>query len=166
MPAGRPRTATPSPEECIELGKDFVQWATEPTKEWRCLVGQWYCLKHGILKKDWKLLKQNPQFSPYYEMGMAALAKKALDGTMEKSFGHRYIRLYDQELVEAENDQAKFEADLRKIEEKKEDTKFVFEVNYANDSKRPIKIPSKTIPDRPVKKIERRNKKSNPGMAS
>lgn len=141
MRAGRPRTASPTPEECIELGKDFVQWCTEPTQEWRCLVGQWYSLKHGILKKDWKLLKLTPEFSPYYEQGMAALAKKAVDGTMEKSFGHRYIRLYDQELVQEENEQAIFAASLKKEEASKPPTEIVFKVNYSNDnSSNPVKI--------------------------
>ena len=114
MVAGRPRTVSPTPEECIELGKDLVAWATEETKEWRCLFQQWYSLKHGILRKDWKAMVQVPEFLPYYEMAQAALSKKSVDGTMEKTFGQRYIRLYDRELIEEENAQAKIDAELKR----------------------------------------------------
>ena len=36
-----------------------------------------------------------------------------MDGTMEKSFGQRYIRLYDQELVVDENQKTIFDAQAR-----------------------------------------------------
>lgn len=131
MVAGRPRTEIPSPEECVELGKDFVQWATEETSEWRCLVQQWYCLKHGISRRQWKLLKLAPEFSPYYEMGMVAMAKKAVDGSMEKSFGHRYLRLYCQDLRDEENEQLAYEAELKKKEETKENNITIKIVDYS-----------------------------------
>jgi hypothetical protein len=114
-PGGRPRTSSPSPEECIELGKDLVEWVTEETTEKRLLFSQWWSLKQGMLKKEWKALKEIPQFLPYYEQAQSALALKAIDGTMEKSFGHRYIRLYDRELIEEENNQARFDAELKKM---------------------------------------------------
>jgi len=85
MAAGRPRTSTPSPEECIRLGEDLVKWATEPTpkSDWRCLFQQWYSLKMSILRKDWKTLIQCPDFLPYYEKAQAALAVKCVNGTMK-----------------------------------------------------------------------------------
>lgn len=138
MPAGRPRTSSPTPDECVKLGEELVEWATEETKEWRCLFQQWYSIKKGILRKDWKALVQIPQFLPYYEIAQAALAKKAIDGTMEKSFGQRYVRLYDRGLIEVENEQAIFDADLKKIEEK--------------DKERPITI--NIVDFDPKKKVE------------
>lgn len=121
MPAGRPRTSSPSPEECIKLGEELVKWATEPTTEWRCLFQQWYSLEKGILRKDWKNLIETPEFSPYYEKAQSALAAKAVNGTMEKSFGQRYVRLYDRGLIEVENEQAKFDAELRRLTDKDSD---------------------------------------------
>lgn len=131
MTAGRPRTSTPPPEECIKLGEELVQWATEPTKEWRCLFQQWYSLKKGILRKDWKSLVQREEFVPYYEKAQSALAKRAVDGTMKDGFGQRYIRLYDRELIEAENEQAKFDADLKKTESQDAKTFTVNIVDYS-----------------------------------
>ena len=152
-PGGRPRTVSPSPEECIKLGEDLVKWATEPTSEFRCLVGQWYSLKHGMTRSDWKTLIQRSEFVPYYNQAMQALAVKAIDGTMEKSFGHRYIRLYDRELIESENEQAKIDADLKKSE-LQQPQKVVFEVNYKNDSDNPVEISSKTLPTSDTKSAE------------
>ncbi len=114
-PGGRPRTTSPSPEECIELGKDLVKWATEKTKEKRLLLSQWWSLKHHMLRDEWKALKHIPEFLPYYHEAQVAMAIKTIDGTMEKSFGHRYIRLYDRELVEEENNQMRWEAELKKM---------------------------------------------------
>ncbi len=118
MVAGRPRTVSPQPEESVKLGEELVKWATEPTKEWRCLFQQWYSLKMGILRKDWKALVQRPEFMPYYEMAQAALAVKCVNGTMKDGFGQRYIRLYDRDLVEIENenkDKNDITADIRAI---------------------------------------------------
>lgn len=118
MVAGRPRTVSPSPEECIKLGEDLLKWATEPTKEWRCLFQQWYSLKMGIRRKDWKTLIQSPEFLPYYEMAQASLAVKCVNGTMKDGFGQRYIRLYDRDLKEEENEskeQNDIAADIREI---------------------------------------------------
>jgi len=113
MAGGRPRDVSPPPEKCIELGEDLKAWATEKTKEWRCLLGQWWCLKHGLLRSEWNTLKQAPEFLPYYEAAQQALAVRCIDGTMKEGFGHRYIRLYDRELIHKENKQAKFDAEIK-----------------------------------------------------
>jgi len=134
MVAGRPRTVSPSPEECITLGEDLKSWATEETKEWRCLLGQWWCLKHGLLRSEWNTLKQAKEFLPYYEAAQQSLAVKCVSGTMKEGFAQRYIRLYDRELVEEENAQAKIDADLKRPLENAIPQKVVFEVNYNNES--------------------------------
>lgn len=132
MPGGAPRTVSPSPEECIKLGKELVEWATEETDEWRCLFQQWYSIKKGILRKDWKALVQIKEFLPYYEKAQSALAKKAVDGTMEKGFGQRYIRLYDRELIEEENAQARIDADIKRLSEEQVQDLLVKVINYAD----------------------------------
>lgn len=144
--AGAPRTVSPSPEECIILGEDLVKWATEPTKEWRCLFQQWYSLKHSILRKEWKTLIQRAEFMPYYEKAQSSLAVKCVNGTMKEGFGQRYIRLYDRNLVEEETEKVKTEAEIRAKLDAKPDTKFVFEVNYKNDCASPIEVSPQTIP--------------------
>ena len=99
------------------LGKELALWATEETEEFRCLFQQWYSIKKGILRKEWKTLIQRPEFVPYYEIAQAALAIKCLDGSMKEGFGHRYLRLYDRILTEAENDGKVFDAKLRLMKE-------------------------------------------------
>lgn len=146
MQVGRPRTTSPQPEECVELGEDLLKWATEETEEWRCQFQQWYSLKKGILRKDWKNLIVTPEFSPYYEMAQAALAKKAADGTMKEGFGQRYLRLYDRNLIEEENEQAKIDAALKKSIESTTPQKIVFEVNYSNDGNNTVQVSPQTIP--------------------
>ena len=116
MVAGRPRTSSFEKEEMINLGKELVQWVTEETDEFRFLFSQFYSIKMGILRKDWKAMVQAPEFLPYYEQAQAALALKCLNETVKEGFGHRYLRLYDRELVEEENEQKKFESELRKKE--------------------------------------------------
>ncbi len=117
MPAGAPRITTPPKEECIELGKDLVKWATEETNEIRTSFSFWYALKHSIIYEEWKLLKQKKEFRPYYEKARAALASKLHKQQLEKGLSHRYIGMYDRELTEHENDQAKFNASLKKEEQ-------------------------------------------------
>lgn len=134
-PGGRPRTTSPSPEECIELGKDLVKWATEKSKEKRILFSQWWAQKHHMIKKEWKALKELPEFLPYYELAQSALAVKAIDGTMEKSFGHRYIRLYDRELIEEENNQMKWEAELKKMSQDNIQDLLVKIINFSDQKK-------------------------------
>lgn len=134
MPAGAPRTVSPPPEECIRLGEDLIQWLTEKTKEPRLLLGQWWCIKHKMLRKDWKALTQIPEFLPYYEQAQQFMALKCLDGTIKEGFAQRYIRLYDRTLTEEENEKAKFDAEIRKPEQAAQTQKVIFEVNYKNDN--------------------------------
>jgi hypothetical protein len=105
----------PSPEECEKLGKELLAWAKGggTKKDPRTTFAQWYSLVKMMPRKNWKALVSSPEFSPYYESAQAILARRCMDGTMEKSFGQRYIRLYDRELVEAENEKATADAQAR-----------------------------------------------------
>lgn len=131
---GRPRDITPSPEECDILGKDLIEWASYKELEGepkRLLFAQWYCNKHKMIRREWKALLKLEQFAPYYEEAKALLALKTIDGTMEKSFGHRYLRLYDQGLKEAEDEDKQFDADLKK----QDTTENKFYFYYADPTK-------------------------------
>jgi len=113
---GRPRTTVPEKEELIKLGQDLVQWATEETDELRCRYCQWYCLKHGFVRKHWDLMLQKPEFRVYYEMAQASLAKRYIDGSINPSIAHRLLPIYLPEVKEEEKEAKKFESDLRKEE--------------------------------------------------
>lgn len=120
MPAGRPRTSSPDPEECENLGEDLLLWAMkEDEHNPHIRFSQWYSLIKRMPRKNWKALVQVPEFLPYYEMAQSLLAGRVLNPKyLEKSFGHRYIRLYDRDLVECENEEVEFKAKAnRKSEE-------------------------------------------------
>lgn len=131
-PGGAPRTTAPPKEKIIELGKDLVQWATEETDDIRTSFSFWYSLKHGIIYTQWKRLKTFEEFRPYYEQARSALARKLHKQELEKGLAHRYVRMYDRELADEEDDKAKYDAELRKDTEK-EKSLTVKIVSYSND---------------------------------
>ena len=99
MPAGRPRTSIPEKEELIELGKDLLAWASTKVKgEMRCRWCEWYSGKHFFIRTQWKRMVDTEEFRPYYEAAQQYLAQRWLDGTVNQSLAHRYIRIYDPEL--------------------------------------------------------------------
>ena len=104
MPAGRPRTSVPEREELIELGKDLLEWASQKVKgELRCRWCEWYAMRHFFIRAQWKHMIEKPEFRPYYETAQGYLAQKWIDGTINQSIAHRYLRIYDPELKENED---------------------------------------------------------------
>lgn len=104
MPGGRPRTSIPEKEELIELGKDLLAWASEKKKgELRCRWCEWYACRHFFVRAQWKHMIEKEEFRPYYEAAQPYLAEKWIDGTINQSIAHRYLRIYDPELREEEN---------------------------------------------------------------
>ena len=123
MPGGRPRTSIPEKNELIDLGKDLLAWAQETKKgELRCRWCEWYACKHFFLRKQWKRMVDTEEFRPYYEAAQPYLAKKWIDGTINASIAHRYLRIYDPELKE--NEDVDLDADVaRKASVSKSETK-------------------------------------------
>jgi len=113
---GRPRTTTPPPEELIELGKDMVRWATEKTSELRFHLNQWYCLKLGISHADFELMKDKPEFHPYYEQARIAISKRYVDSSIAPPIAQRFIRHYFPEVKGDEDDTLRLKAELAKKE--------------------------------------------------
>jgi hypothetical protein len=104
MVAGRPRTSVPEKEELIKLGQDLLAWASEKqTDELRCRWCEWYAKKHFFIRKQWKRMIDTEEFRPYYESSQAYLSEKWIDGTINSSIAHRYLRIYDPELREQED---------------------------------------------------------------
>jgi len=101
---GRPRTCVPEKEELIQLGQDLVAWASEKKKgELRCRWCEWYAKRHFFIRKQWKRMLDTEEFRPYYEIAQAYLGEKWIDGTINQSIAHRYLRFYDPELKENED---------------------------------------------------------------
>ena len=115
MPAGRPRTVIPSKAELIELGKDLVEWASaeqEKGRPIRVRFCDWYT-DRGFIRKQWEEFRDKDEFSWYYEKARTILAARYVDGTVNQSIAHRYLRMYDPELRDEENKDAN-DNELRK----------------------------------------------------
>jgi hypothetical protein len=112
MVAGRPRTSSPNKEELIDLGKDLVSWASKQTKKGeplRVRFCDWYT-DQGFIRKQWEDFRDKPEFSWYYEKARSIMAGRYVDGTVNQSIAHRYLRIYDPELRDEENIDADAEA--------------------------------------------------------
>lgn len=111
---GRPRTTTPEDDELEKLGSELVKWATEPCKDLRFHLKQWWCLEKGLLKKQWDLMCEKPIFQAYYERAQTALSRRYVDGSINASIANRFVRLYFPEVRKEEDEKAKYLANLNK----------------------------------------------------
>lgn len=116
-PGGAPRTVSPSHEDVIKLGEDLVEWASTPPTEDnpKMRFADWYSLEQFMILKEWKLLKQMPSFSPYYEKARTLLSKHYInagkDDTMNAGIAHRFLRHYCwDDVAEMEDAQVEHEA--------------------------------------------------------
>jgi hypothetical protein len=112
MPAGRPRTAIPEKDELIELGKQLVKWAEKQGKKnqpLRVRFCDWYT-DEGFIRKQWEHMREKPEFQWYYEKARSVLAGRYVDGTVNQSIAHRYLRIYDPELRDSEDQDANDDA--------------------------------------------------------
>lgn len=105
MVAGRPRSAIPEKEELIELGKDLVKWASENTTKEdpiRVRYCDWYT-EQGFVQKQWEHMREKKEFQWYYEKARSLLGLRYVNGTVNQSIAHRYLRIYDAELRDSED---------------------------------------------------------------
>ncbi len=144
MPGGRPRTAIPEKEEVIELGKDLVSWATKQTRKGepiRTRFCDWYT-DQGFIRKQWEHMREKPEFQWYYEKARSLMATRYIDGTVNPSIAHRYLRIYDPELRDEENIDADADA-ARKASALKSETKAIEEekLKVLEDVQRNKRVP-------------------------
>jgi len=111
---GRPfEEPYPSIEETVKLGEELVEWAKLPTS---LLFSQFYSEVKKIPRKRWKSIVQRHPFVDFYEKAQSMLSVRMMDlKCIEKSFGHRLLRLYCKDLVEEENETAEFKAKLKSV---------------------------------------------------
>ncbi len=117
---GRPRTAIPEKKELIELGKDLVEWSQkefESAKDAPTRWCEWYT-DRGFVRKQWEHMREKTEFQWYYEKALSNISKRYSDGTINASIAHRYLRVYDHELRDQENqekaDDISREAEIQK----------------------------------------------------
>ncbi len=105
MPGGRPRSAIPEKEELIQLGEELVKWASTQNKKGepiRVRFCDWYT-DQGFIRKQWEHMREKPEFQWYYEKARSLMALRYVDGTVNQSIAHRYLRMYDPELRDNED---------------------------------------------------------------
>jgi hypothetical protein len=122
---GRPRTSIPQKDELIELGKDLVEWAFSQQKNGpiRVRFCDWYT-DRGFVRKQWETFRTLPEFIWYYEKARSLMSLRYVDGTVNQSIAHRYLRMYDPELRDEENADADLEA-ARKASALKSETQAI-----------------------------------------
>ena len=107
MPAGRPRTVTPDPEEMVTLGEQMLEWIRENQP---LHLSEWYSGEMFITEKVWDSMKRAPEFFTYYDRALKLIGKQYLDKTskVRDSISHRWLRVYFKDLKEEEDEAARF----------------------------------------------------------
>ncbi len=102
MPAGRPRTSTPPPEEMIKLGEEMLAWVK---KNKPLHLSHWYSIEKFITDKVWENMQVAPEFSPYYEQALKIVGQQYLDKTskVRDSISQRWQRVYFKDLRKSED---------------------------------------------------------------
>jgi hypothetical protein len=113
MPAGRPRTVSPPPEELEELGIEMVKWFEIHPEALH--VSEWYCLEKGFTETAWETMVKRSEFVGYYERAKRIVGKKYLDKTsnVREGVSQRWQRVYFKDLRDEEDETANAEAARR-----------------------------------------------------
>lgn len=107
MPAGRPRTVSPPPEELEALGMEMIDWL-ETTEIDFLHVSDWYSLHKGFTDKAWETMTDRSEFIPYYNKALKIVGRKYLakDSPIEPSLKQRWQRVYFKDLRKEEDQTA------------------------------------------------------------
>ncbi len=115
---GRP-PKTYSDEEVVDLGQEMIGWmkTKDDAKEPVVHISQFYSALKKIPRSEWRALRQRLCFLPYYEQAMDWLLVRLLtNGEMDKSYGNRYLPIYDPDIrvLEREVMQEKIDYEINK----------------------------------------------------
>lgn len=115
MPAGRPRTTIPEPEEMIQLGQEMLEWV-ETNKPLH--LSAWWSIEKFIVEKVWESMHRAPEFLPYYKRALNLIGQQYLDKTsnVREGVSQRWQRVYFKDLKQEEDETARFMQSL-KLEE-------------------------------------------------
>ncbi len=141
---GRPRSTSPSPEECKILGEEMIAFIQQDENDILHL-SEWYTVEKMMTYNQWKAIIQIPQFLPYYEKALKLIGKKYLDknSSVNPSISQRWQRVYFKDLKEEEDETVKYNESVKSASVQTGDTYVVYPPNSAAYSDG--QIPSKTI---------------------
>jgi hypothetical protein len=101
-PVGAPRTLSPPPEDMIVFGEEMIEWikSNKPLH-----IKEFYARYKGLSRNTWQGLIKLKEFVGYYELGLDLISTNYIDGTINPSISHRFIRHYFKEIKEEETEQ-------------------------------------------------------------
>jgi hypothetical protein len=109
---GRDRTVSFSEEEMIILGEEMVEWVKlhKPIH-----LSMWYTQHKDFTDKQWDTFRKCPEFFHYYTKALKLIGYSYLDkdSQVDVRLKDRWQRVYFKDLKESENEDAKFDADLK-----------------------------------------------------
>lgn len=111
---GRPPLKIPD-EDLDRLGVDLLTWLDGAGKD-EIFFQDWFFDKQGFSRADWKLLIKREGFRPYYEIARKKMARNLMKGDIEKSYIHRYLTIYDDELDDHEEAVKDKDANRKKLD--------------------------------------------------
>lgn len=114
MPGGRPRTVSLPPDEMIELGKEMIKWIMDNPDIIH--LTQWWSLHKEFKESDWDVMKDAPEFSPYYKRALHLIGLKYLtkDSKIRDNVVPRWQRVYFKDLRNSEDADLDAEAERSK----------------------------------------------------
>ena len=116
MAGGRPRTVSPPPEDFIALGEEMLDWLDKHPETLH--LSEWYTIHKMYTYNQWKQFIAKPEFHPYYETALKIVGKHYLnkDSPVNPSISQRWQRVYFKDLREQEDEDARFNSELKKSE--------------------------------------------------
>lgn len=121
-PGGAPRTVTPPEEEMIALGKEMIDWVSRNRP---LHINQWYSVHKGILWETYKEYCRRAEFAPYNERALAIIGENYINGTVNASIAHRFMRHYFKDIKEDENELITFKAEQQGKQDRKTATETI-----------------------------------------
>jgi len=102
MAAGAPRTTSFEPEEMIALGEEMISWIEDHPEILH--LSEWYTIEKMFTYNQWKVMKDKPEFHPYYEKALKMVGRKYLDrdSNVREGASQRWQRVYFKDLREEE----------------------------------------------------------------
>lgn len=107
---GRPRTQSLPPDQMIELGKEMVEWVKKHNP---LHLKQWYSMQKHIVRKQWRAMKDIPEFLPYYEEALSIVSLNYINGNINSSIAQRFLRIYFDDLKDQEDEDKREEIRIK-----------------------------------------------------
>lgn len=113
---GRPRTVSFPPDDMVKLGEEMLEWIVNHPDILH--LSQWYTIEKMFTYKQWKVMKDIPEFHPYYEKALKMVGIKYLDreSNVREGASQRWQRVYFGDLREEEEETKDADTERKKEE--------------------------------------------------